>query len=385
MKKPVPSKVPAAVERLKQANQSKLSKLWGRLRPRKESAPKHIAFGQDVRKQRSRQQQQERLHSVTGPIWSRVKIGVRFTTLLIVIVVVGLIGGAVYLQQHQVYIVKDITVTGNRQISQDDILHELDNLRGKSMFSFSESGVEADLEQKFPYIKVAQVRKQLPGKITVEIEERYPTLAYINLTGVFLVDDEKVVVSQLGLKTPTPLTADELVVISGFGDPNANYVHEHYLSTIQDEEQRKAVKWDEVPLDDKKQSLQEYRDSLLSRVESSLNNNVTALLGTEFTQLPQIMGYDSTVYAVGSDFPSTTFDDARQVQAYMQKDSLVFVKMTWESEFTLTVDLASGIKLMFTNTRPIQDQLSALNTVRNQGDLSGATVIDLRSEIVAVR
>jgi cell division septal protein FtsQ len=376
--------LPGVAERLQNKRQmTPLAKFLARFR--KEPTSKQVRFGEDFRRQRSRQQQQQVLRKFTGPVWSRVKLGVGLTTVIIagVVIFVGVI--LFLLHDNQVYVIKEIEITGTKQISQDAILSDVGYLKGKSMFSFSEAGLEEELMRKFPYIKLVQIRKNLPSKVTVEIEERFPVIAYINMSGVFLVDEERIIVNRLAVKDQLTFTVDEGLVVNGFGDPNANYVYEYYLSKIAAEEERKAVKWEEVSLEDKKRALDDFKDSLQVRVSSALNNNITALLGSEFTQLPRIMGYDSLVYDIGSDFPSFKFDASQNIKRYLDKEGLLFIDMTWPSDFTLIVKLVNNIELWFSSTRSIDDQLLALATIREQADLTNVSVIDLRSELVSVR
>jgi len=362
---------------------SPVSKFFARFR--REPAPKQVQFGAEFRRQRSRQQQQQTLRKFTGPVWSRVKVGIGLTTLIIAGIVIAVAISLYLLHDNQVYVVKDIEISGTKQISQDAIMAEIGSLQGKSMFSFSEGALEDELTEKFPYIKLVQVRKNLPSRVTVEIEERFPVVAYINMSGVFLIDEERIVVNRLAVKDQLTFTADEGLVINGFGDPDANYVYEYYLSKIEKEADRKAVKWAEISLEDKKRTLDDFKNSLQVRVNSALNNNITALLGSEFTQLPRVMGYDSLVYDIGSGFPSFKFDASQSIKNYLDKEGLQFSEMAWSSDFTLVVKLVSNIELWFSSTRSIDDQLKALTVVREQADLTNVSVIDLRSELVSVR
>jgi len=93
--------------------------------------------------------------------------------------------------------VSKITVHGNERMSHGEVLAVLDGLRGHSM-------VTADLEswrQKLldsPWVADAEIRRVLPGTLTVAIAERKPMGIGRIRDGLYLLDQEGAIIDEYG-------------------------------------------------------------------------------------------------------------------------------------------------------------------------------------------
>ena len=250
---------------------------------------------------------------------------------------------------------------------------------------FSESGIEQQLKDSFPYVKNAEVRKLLPGKLTIDIEERFPIYSYINLTGVYLVDEDRIVVNALEVRETDALTEEELLVLDGYGDPNAEFVREKYLSKIDDAEERKEVKWKEVEQEEKEKTLTELRNDLLIRVQTRLNDKSSALEAAGLKRLTKVEGFDAEIYEVGSFFPSHLNEVSQSIITYLKEIDPNIERLVWQSEFSVRAEMSTGQSIIFSSTKDIQEQLDGLEVLRKRGVLRDAAQIDLRSELVAIR
>lgn len=357
---------------------SKILRLPGKKLLKREPAGAHPIYANRVERQREQQ--------VRGWVsWWRARVKLLIAAFVGVILIIAAGVGIYILHQNQVYVITEIEVAGNTQTSELAFLSQLDYLKGKSLLTTNVNEVVSKLLKDFPYLKTALVRKVLPGKLQIEVTERFPYLAYLNLSGCYLMDEEGVIVTVVFSEDIAPLNANELLILEGYGDPNANYVYEKYRAGIDDEEERAAVKWEEVPESAKKSTLNSLREEVQLRVNSLINNGVQALQQTTFATLPQVYGNDAAAWKLGDRFDNSKFESARSVVAYLTQSQLTFTKMQWQTDFTLAVDLAEGKKLLFTSTREIEEQLTALEALRTKIDFAGVSLIDLRSELVAVR
>ncbi|MBL8015455.1 MAG: FtsQ-type POTRA domain-containing protein [Candidatus Doudnabacteria bacterium] len=300
------------------------------------------------------------------------------------VVVVALAVGGYFLHQAQVYVVKEFEISGNQQTTQLALLSLLQDIEGNSLLLLNTGTVGERILEAFPYIKTVNVSKVLPGKIVIDIEERFPKLAWVDLTGVYLVDDEGVVVTILGQQEATALTAEQQLVYSGYGDPNAEYVKEKYLAEQADEAARKAVVWDEVPLELKQGSLARLREDLILTVNTARQPLVDLFRTSDFATLPLVLSIDAETKKLGEDVEMKKFAVVLAVSEYATQTSLVVQELAWESDFTLSLRTQS-FRILFTSTKDIGEQLDNLEALITRVNLSGVTQIDLRSDVVGVK
>lgn len=341
------------------------------------------ARGQGFRQQRQNAERQRKLKD-TGE-WLRSKAKIFAIAGAVILVLIGAGVGIYYLHQQRTYVITDITVSGNTQTSSLAIVSALDNLRGTSLLLVSTASVEQKLLSEFPYLKQAVVRKVLPGKIEIEVVERFPVMSYINLTGVFLLDDEGVVVTVVTSNEVPALTTEEQLVFDGFGDINANYTYEKYRSKFTDEEERAAIKWEEVPENEKRAALDELKNDLVVRVIAQQDAGLAVLNQSQFAQLPRVFAVDANAWKLGNKFLESKFEISKAIIDYLTVEQLGIIKIQWQSDFTIIVDLVEGKQLLFTSTRDIHVQIQALETLRSRIDMTNVRIIDLRSELVSVR
>lgn len=358
--------------------------------------------GSDIRLQRAQRQRWQRLGRVRDRLlgYRRIIIGGIF-----ILLIIALMSVAVYvLNQSSTFILDKITVTGNREIASTEISDKISYLQGQSLFFFSASSVEQALLRDFPLLKDVQVRKLLPSELEITVVERVPKIAYVNLSGIYLVDEEGIVAYVLRSDQVVALTAEEELILSGYGDPEATYTYERYLTGIDSIDERQQVVWEEVPREEKESALNSKRQDLITYVESKIANFRDELGASRFAGLTRVEGFHTEtfvvssgagqadqvntryrMYKVGDEFDSTVFEMSQQVIDFLLDNELEIDRLRWESEFTLNVRLTLGIEILFSSTRNLNAQLVALQTIRQQGDLSGVQVVDLRSELIAVR
>lgn len=337
----------------------------------------------DLRKQRQREERSRRLSELARSFKSKLKL---IVGILIAIAVVAVVGFLIYIaHREEVYVIKDIQISGNVQASKVELLAELQKYQGSSLLLVRSPEIESDLKVKFPYLKAVYTRKILPGTLDVEVVERFPILAYVNLSGVYLIDEDQIVATILVSNEVAQLTSDEKQILAGLGDWNANYVYEHYLSEITDDKERAKVKWDEVDPKTKNRALSSLQKELETRVNSLLNENLNTFAQSQFNELPKVIGLDSNIWRLGDKFDSEKYSLSSAVTKYLQKIGWKINELRWISDFTLDAKLKDGRQVYFTTTRDTEDQLNALEALRTKVDIKGVTEIDVRGTTVAVK
>ncbi len=354
-------------------------------RQRKEEKTKVPDFGASHRKERTQRKRSERFRRIKR-IFIRV-FSFRFNliTLSFTILVIISLLFILFMHSQQAYIVKTLQVVGIKEIGRMELDEVLNEYLGRSMFTFSEGSIEAQLLAEFPYIRTVEVQKILPGKLNVSVQERFPIFVYNNLSGVALIDREMQVIDVPNTQESVGLTTNELLIVEGYGDPNADYVYEKFLSKIDDEEKRAELDWAEVELEKKVGALEELRRDLLIRVESALNRNSDILLELDLPNTQLVFGYDAMQLGVGDLFPEDLFLVTEQVITNVPDLLGGILKMTWQSQFSLVIETESGVNVEMTSSKDVEEQLHALQVILAQEEIPKNATIDLRSDLISVR
>jgi len=92
--------------------------------------------------------------------------------------------------------IENVEISGNRQTDAQTLQSEISGQIEKKFLSFSSKSifllnlgaVKDDLLNKFPQVAQANIKRQLPNKLVVEINERLPVGVWCNNPNCFLID-----------------------------------------------------------------------------------------------------------------------------------------------------------------------------------------------------
>jgi len=135
--------------------------------------------------------------------------GITFTVLLLALLGWGIASGVQYLKHRtQLFMVKEVRVTGLSYLSASRILELAGVQKGVPLFSVSpEEIARRVLENK--YVRAVNVRRILPGTVLIAVRERQPVAYLVDRVG-YMVDDTGII-----LRVPRTLKVDELPIITG--------------------------------------------------------------------------------------------------------------------------------------------------------------------------
>lgn len=113
---------------------------------------------------------------------------IKLTTLVVLI-----IGGIVYFLLSPFFNIKEIEISGNKKITDEEVISLSQIQLDENIFKVIKSNVEKNIKQN-AYIENVKIKRELPTKVTITIEEREPSYiiafanayAYINNQGYFL-------------------------------------------------------------------------------------------------------------------------------------------------------------------------------------------------------
>ena len=123
----------------------------------------------------------------------KIKRIIKWTTLFLII-----IGGVIFALVSPIFNIKEIQVYNNEQITTETILSLSQLKLEQNLFRFNSNNVEEQIKTN-PYIESVQIKRKLPGKIEITVEERQRTynvqflngFAYINNQGYILEISEQ--------------------------------------------------------------------------------------------------------------------------------------------------------------------------------------------------
>lgn len=114
----------------------------------------------------------------------------------ILLITSGVVLGLSYLLSSPRFQVSTIIVSGNHQVSLNDISSLLAIPKGENIFKLQSSRVTKRLESH-PWIQEAAIKRKLPDKILIMLRERKPlALLRVSLKEQYLIDKEGFVISK---------------------------------------------------------------------------------------------------------------------------------------------------------------------------------------------
>lgn len=136
----------------------------------------------------------------------RIKLMLKFTALLIII-----IAGIIFALVSPIFNIKEINVSNNNQINTETIISLSQLNLGQNIFKFNKNKVNKNIKTN-AYIERVEIKRKLPNKVQIQIEERKQEYnveflngyAYINNQGYILqISEEKQALPTIqGISTP---------------------------------------------------------------------------------------------------------------------------------------------------------------------------------------
>ena len=125
-----------------------------------------------------------------GLLWRglRASLPALLTVFIVAAVVAGGVVGYRWLTGAERFAVHDVEVRGARSLAPAEVERALAPAYGQNVFRVSLDSIERRLRAE-PWIAGASVRRSLPDRLVVELEERHAA-AVAELGGLYLVDDQ---------------------------------------------------------------------------------------------------------------------------------------------------------------------------------------------------
>lgn len=184
-------------------NKKKIKEREKRIKQRKAESKDQFDFDTEIvigmtnkNNQKKIQEKQNRMTKKQAQILKKkkkIKKIIKVITLFLLI-----IGGVVFALVSPIFNIDEIIITNNQQISTDTIISLSQLQIGKNLFQFNKNKVEKELKTN-SYIESVDIRRKIPNKVVISIEERKKNYnveflngyAYINNQGYILEISEQ--------------------------------------------------------------------------------------------------------------------------------------------------------------------------------------------------
>ena len=135
----------------------------------------------------------------------KIKIIIKTIILLAII-----IGGICFALISPIFNITDIQVIGNNKINSDTIVSLSQLQIGQNIFKFNKSKVANEIKTN-AYVENTKIKRKIPSKIEITIEEREQNYAYINNQGYILEISEQ----KLDLPVIMGITTPQEQIVAG--------------------------------------------------------------------------------------------------------------------------------------------------------------------------
>jgi len=123
----------------------------------------------------------------------------RFSIFVLVVVSV------IFIMHTSLFLVKEIEVVGNKFYTPAQVIEMSGLSTGKNLFFETKTKTARDALLETPYIKIAKIKRVIPGTIRIELTERIEYAAVPYEEGYILIDDEGLVLSTTDKDPTIPL------------------------------------------------------------------------------------------------------------------------------------------------------------------------------------
>lgn len=288
-----------------------------------------------------------------------------------------------------------IEIKGNKIVEGSQIESKINYLLGHNIFFIRGSRLGEEIGRFSPYIKEAKVEKDLPGRITITIEEREPHLVWINFIGAYLIDSEGFVLELCSDFEDLEISEGDLDLLKGYGDlkgleedsSNESSDEEGSLSEEEGkkdegEEENSEEQKQELSYEEKHKLIEESRNEIVSRVDKFWEQNLLTF-EEKYNNFPFVFSYERGEYSIRDVLASDRLDSTK---AGLGIDFLGEepVRYIWESNYRFVIHLSKRREIVFSTRREFGEQIEDLRVLLSKLKSEGKNYnsIDLSSDVI---
>jgi len=313
--------------------------------------------------------------------------------------------------------VNSVTTIGVRTVSSQQIFEDIENLTTEGIFLTSGSSIEKTLIAKYPSFKSVTVNKIWPDKLIINITEKQPALFYLNLNGIYLINEDGII-SEVIFQDKINFAQEQLNIITGAEGIDSVLVYDRLKSEYlekqeeieqegvggkgveekslqagasqeegSDQEQKTDFDISQIPQDQKFATLNTIREELFDQAKVIIISYLEKFDSTAYPSLEKVFAFDNNVYQEGDMVDQDKLQLTREVLKFFSQNNVVVSEVLWEGKFVVKLITEPGKTLVFGTSRNISEQLEDYLVVTREleKEEKNYNEIDLSSRKVSVK
>ncbi len=299
--------------------------------------------------------------------------------------------------------VDTIDTLGVRSVTSEQIVEEVSEFTTQGIFFTSASSIEKTLLSKYPSFKLVSVKKIWPNKLIVNVTEKQTLFFYVNLNGIYLVNEDGVI-SEVIHQEKINFSEEQLGVITGEEGVNSTLVTKRLESEFrlkQEEEREKGgeiiptvteeeeEEFDisQVPLEDKFEMLNIIRQQLLDHADKLVRSMEESVDLATYPSLEMIYSFDNILYEESDQVDQNRLRLTNEMLKFSQQKSIEIDEIRWEGRYIVKFKTVDEKFITLGTGRNISEQLEdyLVVTTELKGEGKNYHEIDLSSRKVSVK
>lgn len=276
----------------------------------------------------------------------------------------------------------EIFVVSDNDVVSAQVYDSLLSIENINIFGTASNKIKDIISDKFGYPKNnIVVQKYNTGTILVELIDSAPNLAILTREEFILVDFQNVVVRKLQIE-PLKLDFNEEMILKSKMTLEDDYIKVKFLEKFDSEEEKRAVKWEDIPIEDKQSVLQNEVVILKSKIESFVNLSTGVLNSSEFKGLPILVSINESEV---SNVNKRILDLLLRITDELLKRDLVIEERKLVDSNSIEFTVKGNKKIIFTIRRDFVEQINDLDNILLNKLLGRWNIFDLRSKNFIVK
>jgi len=305
--------------------------------------------------------------------------------------------------------VKTITTIGVRTVSSQQITEDIEDLTTDGIFLTNSSSVERVLVEKYPSFKSVNVSKVWPDRLIINVTEKQPVLFYLNLNGLYLVNEDGVI-NEVIFQDKINFAQEQLNIITGAEGIDSILVYERLKSEYLQKKEEEESKNEEVEYNRKKQNdieeeqktnfdfsqvSQDQKFATLDIIRGELFDQAKVIIisylekfdSSSYPPLEKVFAFDNRIYKEGEFVDQDRLGITRELLKFFSQNDIVVKEIFWEGKFMVRVVMDNDKTIVFGVSRNISEQLDDYLVITRELEKEEKNYheIDLSSRKVSVK
>jgi cell division septal protein FtsQ len=292
--------------------------------------------------------------------------------------ILAFIGVFIIYMFYQSVKIQGYVVYGNSRVN---IPSNLDQIKGESLFSNVEGKFMELLAGDSDKVENVNIVKKIGGQVIIELIEKSPQIAYLNIDGIKLIDGNGKDVGSLGTQK-----FDDISNYTYFNGTIENIdddrVVRRYLEVNKDVEGAKT--WSDLDTEERKAFIQQQKDFYIGLWNNYINTQKEAFNASNYRDLNIIVNR-SPIEKGDLDFDSDFIKYVIDMKTFLTRYEISVSEIRYRDIVSFSFITSNGKELIFRKNKLITEQQQELGTFLGKVGINNGTTFDFRGEIISVK